>query len=144
VISPMSTSLPLRYPCGCSKFDHNAYRPEPPRAFSTPALRHQPGQPLPDRQIRPWLVMFEAGWSIEKIAAAWKEMPETVEAALDIASQQPLPLTRSLPPLPENEAQCTEWRRHLRELAACGRSQKALDRITRGIYSPEFMAELVE
>jgi hypothetical protein len=96
-----------------------------------------------DRYYRPCLILCEAGWSVQKIADAWNETPETVEAALDTASQQPLPLPRRLPPLPENEAECTEWRRCLRELAAHGWPQAALDRITGGIYSPEFLAELI-
>jgi hypothetical protein len=54
-----------------------------------------------------------------------------------------MPLPRSLPPLPQSGEECNEWRGHLRELAAHGWSQAALDRVTRGIYSPEFLAELI-
>jgi hypothetical protein len=99
----MSTALPLRCPCGCGKFDHDAYQPVSPCTFSAPAPRHQPGQSVSNCDIRPWLAMWDTGWSIEKIADAWNETPETVEAALDIASQQPLPLPRSLPRYPRRK-----------------------------------------
>jgi hypothetical protein len=66
-----------------------------------------------------------------------------VDQALDIASQKPLPLPVSLPPLPANEAEATEWRRRLRVLADNGWSQEALNAITGGIYSPELLAELI-
>jgi hypothetical protein len=100
------------------------------------------------QRYRPWVAMFEAGWSLEKIASTWSTEAHPlsaadVETALDELTQQAPPLPRSLPPLPENEAKCTEWRQHLRELAARGWSQEALDRITGGIYSPEFLAELI-
>jgi hypothetical protein len=36
VIRPMSTIMPHRCPCGCGKFDHNAFRPVANCAFSPP------------------------------------------------------------------------------------------------------------
>jgi hypothetical protein len=41
------------------------------------------------RRYRPWLAMFEAGWSI-KIAEAWLESPETVAAVLNELTLQPV------------------------------------------------------
>jgi hypothetical protein len=44
-----------RCPCGCGKFDHNAYQPVAPCTFSTPAPRHQPltlHQPALDNKLR--------------------------------------------------------------------------------------------
>jgi hypothetical protein len=42
-----------------------------------------------DRRYRPWLAMFEAGWSIDKIAEAWLESPETVASVLNELTLQP-------------------------------------------------------
>jgi hypothetical protein len=48
---------------------------------------------LPDIDLksRPWLVMWEAGWSVEKIAATWNEAPETVSQILDNLTEGALP-----------------------------------------------------
>jgi hypothetical protein len=100
------------------------------------------------QQYRPWLAMFEAGWSLEKIASTWSTEAHPlsaadVDTALDNLTQQPLPLPRGLPPLPQSGEECNEWRGHLRQLAAHRWPQESLDRITGGIYSPEFLAELI-
>jgi hypothetical protein len=41
------------------------------------------------RRYRPWLAMFEEGWSMDKIAEAWLESPETVAAVLNELTLQP-------------------------------------------------------
>jgi hypothetical protein len=89
-------SMSLRCPCGCAKFDHDAFRPVTPRTFSdapTPKPDGSPNAPLP---IKSWLALWEAGWSAEKIANAWStsQRPltaERVQAALDEASLEPYP-----------------------------------------------------
>jgi hypothetical protein len=43
-----------------------------------------------DRRYRPWLAMFEAGWSVDKIAQAWLEPPETVASILNELTMQPV------------------------------------------------------
>jgi hypothetical protein len=40
-------------------------------------------------RYRPWMAMFEAVWSVEKIAETWNDTPEHVAAILDDLSQQP-------------------------------------------------------
>jgi hypothetical protein len=87
----MSTIMPQRCPCGCGKFDHNAFVPQLPRTFDAPYPAPDAAPPVSAR-----LGLWEKGWSVEKIAEAWntERRPLTadqVQAVLDEASLEPCP-----------------------------------------------------
>jgi hypothetical protein len=83
-----------------------------PASLPKPAPAPMAYPPVPDDQIRPypsltssdlpsvspthrpWVVMWEIGWSVEKIADAWNETPETVSQVLNQLSVEPLPARR--------------------------------------------------
>jgi len=65
-----------------------------------------------------------------------------VEKALEDADQQPLSPEPILLALPKAKATCDKRRRRLRELFKRGWSLATLQRITRGIYTREFLEEI--
>jgi hypothetical protein len=126
--------------CNCKKFNHYAYTPGSECTFSYSAPRADPGKLT---SVRAWYALWEAGWSVQKIADAWGRPFGEVDEALNKFSQQPLPLPRSMPRLPETEEECTKHRQHLRALYNTGWSLESLHRVTGGIYAPEFLVHLV-
>ena len=91
---------------------------------------------------RKWFALWGLGWTPEKIASAWNQPLVDVEKALEDADQQPLSPEPILLALPKAKATCDKRRRRLRELFKQGWSLATLQRITRGIYTREFLEEI--
>jgi hypothetical protein len=102
----------------------------PPEALDAPPLHGT------------WLLMFEAGWSIEKIASVWNQPIESVEATLDKLSQWPLPPEQQRLALPGSEEEGKKYHEILRELHRRGWSEAALLRLT-GCHTPESLSAIL-
>jgi hypothetical protein len=136
---------PLPYPRLCQLYHSDYPTDKPETSVRAPCILNQT-LPLevPDAPPlhRAWLDLFDAGWTLEKIADTWNQSLESVEAILDDLSQQPLPPEPYLLALPKTEAEGKKYRQLLRELAHRGWSQDSLNRITGGIYFPELLATI--
>jgi hypothetical protein len=138
-------SVPLPYPKLCQLY-HGESSSET-REPSTLAPR--PFNQIPRTEVldvpplhRAWLNLWDAGWSVEKIATTWNQPPDSVEAILDDLSQQPLPPEHVTLSLPRNRAECDKRHQLLRELAERGWSQESLLRIT-GCYTTEVLSSII-
>jgi hypothetical protein len=88
---PYTTSLPKPVPA--PRLDAPMAGADTGQVQSYPSLTVAD---LPDIDLksRPWLVMWKAGWSEEKIAATWNQTPETVSQILDKLTEGALPPRR--------------------------------------------------
>jgi hypothetical protein len=105
-----------------------------------------------DARYRPWLALFEAGWSFEKIADAWttKAQPQTAAVVERILDKLPLEPIAALPTalpvvekLDEAKAQSDRQRSHIRYLAQVkGWTLEQLQQVY-PLYAPSMLEHII-
>jgi hypothetical protein len=92
---------------------------------------------------RAWPLLFESGWTVERIAQIWNQTPEHVAATLDRLTVEPLPpRIRQVPRLPATPTEAHERRKVIKRLYRAGWS---IERLAQHFlyYTPDALKAIV-